>query len=64
MDSGIVETTVTEVVEIIDYTPILLEISTEAALSADFLQIVTGCLVFFVVVLLCYFVYKFFRIFF
>lgn len=64
MDSGIVETTVTEVVEIIDYTPILLEISTEAALSADFLQIVTGCLVFLVVVLLCYFVYKFFRIFF
>lgn len=55
---------VTEVVEIIDYTPLLTDISGNAALTADYLRIVGGCVVFFVVVLLCYFVYKFFRIFF
>ena len=59
-----VPTEVIEVVEIIDYSPILAEISWDAAASAEFLQIITGCLVFFVVVILCYFVYKFFRIFF
>lgn len=57
-------TQVIEVVEVIDYRPLLTDIGLNAAYSADFLRVIAGCVVFFVIVLLCYFVYKFFRIFF
>lgn len=34
------------------------------AASTEYLRLISGCLVFIVVIILCYFVYKFFRIFF
>lgn len=55
---------VIEVVETIDYTGYLVTIAENTALSAGFLQIINGILVFFLIVVLCYFAYKFFRIFF
>lgn len=55
---------VIEVVEQIDYTEYLSKIVTNTALLADFGELVTGFLVFFVVVCLCYFAYKFLRVFF
>lgn len=59
------ETTVpTEIIEVIDYTPILEDIQTAVELNADASVLAAGFLLFFVVVLLCYFAYKFFRIFF
>ena len=59
------ETTVpTQIIEVIDYTPILEDIRTAAEMSADASVLIAGFLLFFVVVTLCYFVYKFFRIFF
>lgn len=54
----------TEIIEIIDYTPILEDIQNAAELSADASVLIAGFLLFFVVVLLCYFAYRFFRIFF
>ena len=55
---------VIEAIEIIDYTPLLSTISANSTLIVDFLRIICGGVVFFMVVLLCYFAYKFFRIFF
>lgn len=55
---------VIEVVEQIDYTEYLSEIVTNTALLADFGELITGFMVFFVVVCLCYFAYKFLRVFF
>lgn len=55
---------VIEVVEQIDYTGYLTEIATNTAMLADFGELITGFLVFFVVVCLCYFAYKFLRVFF
>lgn len=55
---------VIEVVEQIDYTEYLFQIVTNTALLADFGELITGFLVFFVVACLCYFAYKFLRIFF
>lgn len=52
------------VTEVIDYTPVLVQIEEHASLLAEHAVLVTGFLLFFVVVILCYFVYKFFRIFF
>lgn len=54
----------TEVIEVIDYMPILEKIEAHASLSADASVLIAGLLLFFVVVVLCYFAYKFFRIFF
>jgi len=60
------ETTAPTVVitEVIDYTRQLSEIERYAAMSADASALTAGIVVFFLVVVLCYFVYKFFRIFF
>lgn len=57
-------TAATEIIEVIDYTPILEKIESFAEISADASVLIAGFLLFFVVVLLCYFAYKFFRIFF
>lgn len=56
----------TEAIEIIegaDYTPLLEQIAANTSLIADASVWIQGFLLFFVVVVLCYFVYKFFRIF-
>ena len=60
------ETTAPTIVitEVIDYTNQLARIEQDTAMSADASALIAGILVFFVVVVLCYFVYKFFRIFF
>lgn len=64
----IVETAATEIIEatqpFIDYTAQLAELQQLASLNADASVQIAGYLLFFVVVVLCYFGYKFFRIFF
>ena len=64
-------TIATEVAEIVpvltevpEYIALLEEIAGYAAVSADASVYITGFLLFFVVVLLCYFGYRFMRIFF
>ena len=47
----------------IDYTGFLTEIATNTAMLAEFGELLTGIMVFFLVVCLCYFAYKFLRIF-
>lgn len=63
-----VETAATEIIEatqpFIDYSAQLAEIQELVALNADASVLIAGFLLFFVVVVLCYFGYKFFRIFF
>lgn len=63
-----VETAATEVIEatqaVIDYSVQLGEIQQLLSLNADASVKIAGFLLFFVVVTLCYFGYKFFRIFF
>lgn len=63
-----VETIVTEVIEVtqpvIDYSAQLAEIQQLVSLNADASVQIAGFLLFFVVVTLCFFGYKFFRIFF
>ena len=54
---------VTEIIEGVDYTPLLEQIAVNTSLIADASVWIQGFLLFFVVVVLCYFVYKFFRIF-
>ena len=54
---------VTEIIEEVDYTPLLEQIAANTSLIADASVWIQGFLLFFVVVVLCYFVYKFFRIF-
>lgn len=56
---------------VIDYTSqlnaiaeVIAQININTAYAADFLKLLSGIGVFLVVVILCYFVYKFFRIFF
>lgn len=62
------ETVATEVIEatqaVIDYTAQLAELQELASLNADASVKIAGFLLFFVVVTLCYFGYKFLRIFF
>lgn len=58
------ETTPTEIVEVIDYTPALEMIEMHCAQIADASGLIAGFVLFFVVVCLCYFAYKFLRIFF
>ena len=55
---------VNQIIEVIDYTPYLQSIDSRVVQIADASVLITGFLLFFVVVALCYFVYKFFRIFF
>lgn len=52
------------VIEVIDYTPYLESIDSRVGQIADASVLISGFLLFFVVVALCYFAYKFFRIFF
>ena len=52
------------VIEVIDYTPYLESIDSRVGQIADASVLISGFLLFFVVVVLCYFAYKFFRIFF
>lgn len=61
---NVIPTEVIEVIESIDYTPLLAEISANTAMCAQFLQIVCAGAVCVMVAVLCCFVYKFFRIFF
>lgn len=56
--------TVIQVAEAIDYTGILSQINENVKLSNELMQYATGFALFFVVVALCYFGYKFIRIFF
>ena len=56
-------TEVIEIIEAVDYTPLLEQIAANTSLIADASVWIQGFLLFFVVVVLCYFVYKFFRIF-
>lgn len=58
------ETTPTTIIEVIDYTETLNNIQAFANLTADASVQIAGLLLFIVVVILCYFAYKFFRIFF
>ena len=57
-------TEVIEVIEGVDYTPLLEQIAANTSLIADASVWIQGFLLFFVVVVLCYFAYKFLRIFF
>ena len=57
-------TEMTEVVESLESTESSTALEIYAASSNDYLRIITGCVVFFTVVALCHFSYKFFRIFF
>ena len=57
-------TQVIEVVETIDYTPLLNEILTAMQTHTSLLGYLAGFSLFAVVAALCYFCYKFFRIFF
>ena len=62
-----IATEATEAIEIIkevDYTPLLEQIAANTSLIADASVWIQGFLLFFVVVVLCYFAYKFLRIFF
>ena len=55
---------VIEIAETIDYTPFLEQILGTTQNIEYALQLLAGFGLFFVIVLLCYFCYKFFRIFF
>lgn len=57
-------TQVIEVVEQIDYTQNIEALAELLNTNAEYLGLISGFLLFFVVIALCYFVYKFFRIFF
>lgn len=64
MDEFAIEATeAIEIIEEVDYTPLLEQIAANTSLIADASVWIQGFLLFFVVVVLCYFVYKFFRIF-
>lgn len=52
------------ITEVIDYTPVLVQIESLLNTCAEASTYIAGFLLFFVVVCLAYFVYKFFRIFF
>lgn len=54
----------TPVTEVVDYTQQLDQLIANTDQIAEASVLVAGFVLFFVVVLLCYFVYKFFRIFF
>ena len=65
MDEFAIEATeAIEIIEEVDYTPLLEQIAANTSLIADASVWIQGFLLFFVVVVLCYFAYKFLRIFF
>lgn len=57
-------TQVIEVVEVIDYTESLNSVIGQLVTLNELTQYLAGFALFFVIIALCYFVYKFFRIFF
>ena len=57
-------TAVIEMAEQIDYSELLANILASSQNTEYALQLISGFLLFFVIVVLCYFCYKFFRIFF
>lgn len=57
-------TQVIEVVEVIDYTESFNSVIGQLVTLNELTQYLTGFVLFFVIVILCCFVYKFFRIFF
>ena len=57
-------TQVIEVVEVIDYTESFNSVIGQLVTLNELTQYLAGFALFFVIVILCYFVYKFFRIFF
>lgn len=64
MEPTVATEPVTQIIEVIDYTSTLGSIEDYLAQIVDASGLVAGFLLFFVVVVLCYFAYKFFRIFF
>ena len=58
------EQIVIQAAETIDYTEHLARIEQGIALNNEFLQYVTGFALFFVIIVICYFGYKFLRLFF
>ena len=58
------ETVIDYSTQLTEIAELLAQIVTNSAYTADFLKLISGVCVFLVVVILCYFVYKFFRIFF
>lgn len=59
-----IPTQVIEVVEVIDYTELLNSVIGQLVTLNELTQYLAGFALFFVIIALCYFVYKFFRIFF
>lgn len=57
-------TQVIEVVEVIDYSELLNSVIGQLVTLNELTQYLAGFALFFVIIALCYFVYKFFRIFF
>ena len=63
MEPTVATEPITQIIEVIDYTSTLGSIEDYLAQIVDASGLVAGFLLFFVVVVLCYFAYKFFRIF-
>ena len=61
---NVIPTEVIEVMDVIDYTPLLDQLIANSELCVELLQIIGAGAVCVMVALLCCFVYKFFRIFF
>ena len=59
-----IPTQVIEVVEVIDYTELFNSVIGQLVTLNELTQYLAGFALFFVIIALCYFVYKFFRIFF
>ena len=63
MEPTVATEPITQIIEVIDYSPTLGSIEDYLGQIVDASGLVAGFLLFFVVVVLCYFAYKFFRIF-
>lgn len=63
METTVPTENIVEVIEAMDYTAQLERLEALLNLNADASVLIAGILVFFVVVVLCYFAYKFIRIF-
>lgn len=63
MEPTVATEPITQIIEVIDYTSTLGSIEDYLAQIVDASGLVAGFLLFFVVVVLCYFAYKFFRLF-
>ena len=63
METTVPTENIVEVIEVMDYTVQLERLEALLNLNADASVLIAGILVFFAVVVLCYFAYKFIRIF-